>query len=237
MEYRNELIQETEKFIHELKSRDKKNDSNTRNEKPSKTKQGMNEKENETPTNRKVTDTKEEGSQIELCSAPGGPPFAPGGPPLVNSRESQLLDEARGGVGTTALAERGGNNGASQNSLIPHGNDMTKSNDNSQSGKGNSVNASIGKNDEIRSDSHDKLETKMEGSPKHVKIDSGLQKLRNENLKLKEAKLCRICRDKDANRMFLPCAHLAACSLCSPAVVNCPQCRGVIRGVVSVYFG
>ncbi len=64
-----------------------------------------------------------------------------------------------------------------------------------------------------------------------------LEEIRAENKRLKEAKQCKICRDYDSNRMFLPCAHLAACSLCSPAVVNCPQCKAVIRGVVTVYFG
>ncbi len=64
-----------------------------------------------------------------------------------------------------------------------------------------------------------------------------LKSIRSENQRLKEAKTCRICRDRDANRMFLPCAHLAACSLCSPALTHCPQCRGKNKGVISVYFG
>ncbi len=67
--------------------------------------------------------------------------------------------------------------------------------------------------------------------------EDSLQAIRDENRRLKESKQCRICRDNDANRMFLPCAHLAACSLCSPAVLNCPQCKAPIRGIVSVYFG
>ncbi len=64
-----------------------------------------------------------------------------------------------------------------------------------------------------------------------------LKSIRSENQRLKDAKTCRICRDRDANRMFLPCAHLVACSLCSPAVTHCPQCRGKSKGVISVYFG
>ena len=64
-----------------------------------------------------------------------------------------------------------------------------------------------------------------------------LEQLRQINKALKDSKLCKVCRDKDANRLFLPCAHLACCSLCSPAVQNCPQCKSNIRGVVSVYFG
>ena len=67
--------------------------------------------------------------------------------------------------------------------------------------------------------------------------EENLEQLRQINKTLKESKLCKVCRDKDANRLFLPCAHLACCSLCSPAVRNCPQCKGNIRGIVSVYFG
>ena len=63
------------------------------------------------------------------------------------------------------------------------------------------------------------------------------EEVRKENKRLKDAKMCRVCKDKDANRLFLPCAHLSSCSLCSPAVTKCPQCRAGIRGVVSVYFG
>lgn len=66
--------------------------------------------------------------------------------------------------------------------------------------------------------------------------DIDLSEIQMENRKLKDAKLCRICKDKEANRLFLPCAHLACCALCSPAVVKCPQCRSNIRGIVSVYF-
>ncbi len=61
--------------------------------------------------------------------------------------------------------------------------------------------------------------------------------IKTENRKLKESRLCKVCRDKDSNRLFLPCAHLASCSLCSPALTHCPQCKATIRGIVSVYFG
>ncbi len=63
-----------------------------------------------------------------------------------------------------------------------------------------------------------------------------LNEIRAENRRLKEAKQCRVCRDRDANRMFLPCAHLCSCNLCSPALRNCPQCKGSIKGIISVYF-
>ena len=61
--------------------------------------------------------------------------------------------------------------------------------------------------------------------------------IRKENQRLKNARLCQVCKDKDANWLFLPCAHLSSCSLCSPALTKCPQCKSNIRGIVSVYFG
>lgn len=64
-----------------------------------------------------------------------------------------------------------------------------------------------------------------------------IQELRQTNRELKEVKLCKVCRDKDANRLFLPCAHIVCCALCTPAMVKCPQCKSCIRGIVSVYFG
>ena len=67
--------------------------------------------------------------------------------------------------------------------------------------------------------------------------EESLNEIRSENRRLKDAKQCRVCRDKDANRMFLPCAHLCSCNLCSPALRNCPQCKGSIKGIISVYFG
>ena len=73
--------------------------------------------------------------------------------------------------------------------------------------------------------------------PDETEEDVDIEEVRKENQRLKNAKLCQVCRDKDANRLFLPCAHLSSCSLCSPALTKCPQCRSNIRGIVSVYFG
>ena len=63
-----------------------------------------------------------------------------------------------------------------------------------------------------------------------------LDKIRRENQRMKNAKLCPVCKDRDADKLFLPCAHLSSCSLCSPALTKCPQCRTNIRGIVSVFF-
>ncbi len=86
----------------------------------------------------------------------------------------------------------------------------------------------------------DTLETRQEfGISAAVNMNRDLQKLKAENLNQKDAKVCRICTDEDTSRMFLPCGHLVVCSLCCPALLNCPLCKGVlIRGIVSEYdFG
>ncbi len=63
-----------------------------------------------------------------------------------------------------------------------------------------------------------------------------MAKIRAENKKLKEARLCKICREYVANRLLLPCSHIAVCPLCLLAIVVCPICKQKINGIVSVYF-
>ncbi|XP_039307614.1 baculoviral IAP repeat-containing protein 7-A isoform X2 [Solenopsis invicta] len=53
--------------------------------------------------------------------------------------------------------------------------------------------------------------------------------LREENRKLREARLCKVCMDHDLAVVFLPCGHLATCNHCAPALANCPLCRLGIR--------
>lgn len=63
-----------------------------------------------------------------------------------------------------------------------------------------------------------------------------IEKLRSENKRLKYLKMCKVCEDKDSNRVCLPCGHLCTCELCCPALKNCPICKKVIRGTVSVFL-
>lgn len=62
------------------------------------------------------------------------------------------------------------------------------------------------------------------------------KKIKEENKKMKEAKVCRICKDRMCNRLFLPCAHITTCELCCPACRKCPQCKSIIRGIVNIYY-
>lgn len=69
-----------------------------------------------------------------------------------------------------------------------------------------------------------------------VNFDLEEQQLMMENSKLKEARTCKVCMDKEVNTVFLPCGHLICCSECSPQVRKCPLCRTFIRGTVKTYL-
>uniref|UniRef100_A0A6B2EAJ7 Putative inhibitor of apoptosis 2 protein n=1 Tax=Phlebotomus kandelakii TaxID=1109342 RepID=A0A6B2EAJ7_9DIPT len=62
------------------------------------------------------------------------------------------------------------------------------------------------------------------------------QSLEEENRKLKDARLCKICMDEEISIVFLPCAHLASCGQCASGVAHCPLCRSVINGRVRIFL-
>ncbi|KAK8725300.1 hypothetical protein OTU49_010805, partial [Cherax quadricarinatus] len=44
-----------------------------------------------------------------------------------------------------------------------------------------------------------------------------------------EALTCRVCLDRPVAAVFMPCAHLNACSSCSASLTTCPICRSPIH--------
>merc|ERR1719219_3010356 len=60
--------------------------------------------------------------------------------------------------------------------------------------------------------------------------------LEQENQRLKEARICRICMDKEISVVFLPCGHLICCVQCAPSLRDCPLCRQSIHGTVKTYM-
>ncbi|EFN85667.1 Apoptosis 2 inhibitor [Harpegnathos saltator] len=60
--------------------------------------------------------------------------------------------------------------------------------------------------------------------------------LQEENRRLKEARLCKICMDNDVAIVFLPCGHLATCIFCAPSLTFCPMCRIMIRASVRTFL-
>ncbi|XP_061193488.1 baculoviral IAP repeat-containing protein 3-like [Saccostrea echinata] len=66
-------------------------------------------------------------------------------------------------------------------------------------------------------------------------LNEDTQTLIEENRRLKEQRLCRICMEEDVAIAFLPCGHLCCCTHCSPAMRKCPMCRAFIKGTVKTY--
>ncbi|KAL7300585.1 hypothetical protein TKK_0006578 [Trichogramma kaykai] len=60
--------------------------------------------------------------------------------------------------------------------------------------------------------------------------------LEEENRKLREARLCKICMDREVAVVFLPCGHLSTCEFCAPSLTQCPMCRQEIRATVRTFL-
>lgn len=60
--------------------------------------------------------------------------------------------------------------------------------------------------------------------------------LEEENRLLREARLCKICMDKEVGIVFLPCGHFATCINCAPNLQDCPVCRSTIKATVRTFL-
>ncbi|KAF6205851.1 hypothetical protein GE061_020025 [Apolygus lucorum] len=60
--------------------------------------------------------------------------------------------------------------------------------------------------------------------------------LEEENRLLKEARLCKVCLDREVVIVFLPCAHLVTCSDCAQSLTDCPLCRQPIKATVRTFL-
>lgn len=60
--------------------------------------------------------------------------------------------------------------------------------------------------------------------------------LEEENRKLKEARLCKICMDNEVCIVFLPCGHLVTCVNCAHSLADCPVCRQTIKATVRTFL-
>lgn len=59
--------------------------------------------------------------------------------------------------------------------------------------------------------------------------------LLEENRQLRDQMTCKICMDKDACIVFLPCGHMVSCVECAHALRKCAVCRTLIQGTVKAY--
>lgn len=72
---------------------------------------------------------------------------------------------------------------------------------------------------------------------KHLKIkDEDLTNATNSDDNQSDVLLCKICMDKMANTVFLPCVHLLCCEDCAPVILECPVCRGIINDTLKIYI-
>ena len=62
------------------------------------------------------------------------------------------------------------------------------------------------------------------------------EEILEENRKLKEDRLCKICLDKDKQIIFVPCGHYVACLDCGLGFEKCPVCRAKIVSIVKTFM-
>ncbi|KAL3882671.1 hypothetical protein ACJMK2_028988 [Sinanodonta woodiana] len=62
-----------------------------------------------------------------------------------------------------------------------------------------------------------------------------LESLLEQNQELKDQMTCKICMDREACIVFLPCCHMMACPQCAPSLRICPICRQLIKGTIKAY--
>jgi len=75
------------------------------------------------------------------------------------------------------------------------------------------------------------------GSRKEKKVQPELSKeeILEENRRLKEERLCKICLDNEKEVIFIPCGHFAACASCGTSFSKCPVCRSNITSIVKTF--
>ena len=66
-------------------------------------------------------------------------------------------------------------------------------------------------------------------------------KIRESNNKIREledAKVCKICNEREITMVFRPCSHCAACETCSAheSMKNCPICRAEVFEKIRVHL-
>lgn len=58
----------------------------------------------------------------------------------------------------------------------------------------------------------------------------------NDETKIIEARLCRICFLNEYNTVFLPCGHILACAKCAATQKDCPLCRKKFKSIHRIFL-
>ena len=70
----------------------------------------------------------------------------------------------------------------------------------------------------------------------YLKIQKDNENMKKDLEKLNELKQCKVCMERDACIVFIPCGHLISCMECSPGLHNCAICRIPVKSTIRTYF-
>ena len=62
-----------------------------------------------------------------------------------------------------------------------------------------------------------------------------IEEIENENPRMKEDRICKICWSNQVGVVFLPCGHLISCVNCTPKHKDFPFCRQFIKGKIKTF--
>ena len=65
--------------------------------------------------------------------------------------------------------------------------------------------------------------------------DTNLNFVKEENERLKTLMNCKICFEREACMVLLPCGHQMCCDQCFAKIKKCPVCRVTILGKVKAF--
>ncbi|XP_065837742.1 death-associated inhibitor of apoptosis 2-like [Oscarella lobularis] len=63
-------------------------------------------------------------------------------------------------------------------------------------------------------------------------LESSVEELKT----LRDSRLCKVCMNRDANVVFIPCGHVSCCQLCASSLTVCPICRCKFTNKVTAFF-
>ncbi|KAE9526263.1 hypothetical protein AGLY_013894 [Aphis glycines] len=92
-----------------------------------------------------------------------------------------------------------------------------------------SVNSSLSNDIKVKEEADEPIDESA-----NVKLSQ--RDLEEENRRLREARLCKICVDQELGVVMLPCAHLVACITCASSLLDCPLCRQTIKATVRTFL-
>ncbi|WAR07625.1 BIRC7-like protein [Mya arenaria] len=64
-----------------------------------------------------------------------------------------------------------------------------------------------------------------------------LSRLEEQNAQLRARTTCKVCRERQAIILLLPCSHLATCVQCEPNLSICPVCNRQVVETVKTFLG